>query len=370
MKIDELQKAIDEAAMAGVLMLRKSQMSFDFTAPNPHAPKPSASKYDRLADKAHKQSAAAEDAEKNGFSDTAHLHHAAALAHADAAKHAPTELKEFHTSAAHDHHVAYTRTNASGTVSNIAAKGAPTRKEQLGDTTQAIIGKRAINATELHKINGTHEGATGEYHKDGQIHEAVKHKGNWHLTGNYTSQPAAKEVKPNATDIKNHPQYTDSDYNYLKGKGYSDEEVKNFWDRDHASGNDPLVHKKAPPVTEVIGDPDFYKKQALLDGVHKVGNDLLNNPMLAEHHDNIRRKLEGLKANPDAKSAAQVAGDLKLIASKAASHRIGDTVHLGFGTKGGAGVVGKLLKMDDGMALVQNDEGRTFKGHFTKLSKP
>ena len=60
---NELQKAIDEAAQAGVLMLRKSQMTFDFTAPNPH-------------------------------------------------------------------HVAYTRTNASGTVSNIAAKGAPTQKPE------------------------------------------------------------------------------------------------------------------------------------------------------------------------------------------------------------------------------------------------
>ncbi len=62
-KLDELQKAIEEAAETSLEMLRKSQMSLDFSAPNPHA---------------------------------------------------------------HDHHVAYTRTNASGTVSNIAAKGAPT----------------------------------------------------------------------------------------------------------------------------------------------------------------------------------------------------------------------------------------------------
>jgi len=61
-KLDELQKAIEEVAEAGTEMLRKSQMSLDFSAPNPH-------------------------------------------------------------------HVAYTRTNASGTVNNIAAKGTPNKPE-------------------------------------------------------------------------------------------------------------------------------------------------------------------------------------------------------------------------------------------------
>jgi|GEM_PF-2085075 len=67
-KLDELQKAIEEAAATSQEMIRKSQMTFDFTAPNPHA---------------------------------------------------------------HDHHVAYTRTNASGTVSNIKVKGSAPAKPQI-----------------------------------------------------------------------------------------------------------------------------------------------------------------------------------------------------------------------------------------------
>lgn len=264
MLIDELQKAIDEAAMAGVLMIRKSQMSFDFTAPNPH-------------------------------------------------------------------HVAYTRTNASGTVSNIQAKGAPAvhpQAHRVGDKVtidhdlqHEAAGKDGV-ITKVHAGGGI--GATGiaDYTVEVPGHGRE-------VYGHGEIKPAANETKPNAI------QMTEAD---------------------------------AGTHLENVATAEEQKQ--LIDGVYKVGNDLLNNPMLAEHHDNIRRKLEGLKANPDAKSAAQVAGDLKLIVDKAAPHRIGDTVHLGFGTKGGAGVIGKLLKMDDGMALVQNDEGRTFKGHFTKLSKP
>lgn len=35
-KLEELQKAIEEVAEAGTGLLRKSQMSLDFSAPNPH----------------------------------------------------------------------------------------------------------------------------------------------------------------------------------------------------------------------------------------------------------------------------------------------------------------------------------------------
>lgn len=36
-KLDELHKAIEEAAATSLEMLRKSQKTFGFTAPNPHA---------------------------------------------------------------------------------------------------------------------------------------------------------------------------------------------------------------------------------------------------------------------------------------------------------------------------------------------
>lgn len=46
----------------------------------------------------------------------------------------------------------------------------------------------------------------------------------------------------------------------------------------------------------------------------------------------------------------------------------GDKVHLGFGAVGGAGVFGILLKIENGVAFIKNDEGRTFKGPISKLS--
>lgn len=68
------------------------------------------------------------------------------------------------------------------------------KKEKLGDSTQAVIGKRSISAVSLHEINGTHEGATGALIHGGNKYEAVKHRGNWHLTGNYTTnEPHHKE---------------------------------------------------------------------------------------------------------------------------------------------------------------------------------
>ncbi len=47
----------------------------------------------------------------------------------------------------------------------------------------------------------------------------------------------------------------------------------------------------------------------------------------------------------------------------------GDKVHLGMGTKGGAGVFGVLIKIENGYAFVKNSEGRTFKGPISLLSE-
>lgn len=83
-----------------------------------------------------------------------------------------------------------------------------------------------------------------------------------HIANRLKEMTESKISKPAATKarIKDHPMYTGSDYNHLKGKGYDDTEIKNIWDRDQKSGNDPLVHKKAPDVTGVVGNPDFYRQ--------------------------------------------------------------------------------------------------------------
>lgn len=48
--------------------------------------------------------------------------------------------------------------------------------------------------------------------------------------------------------IRNHPMYTDSDYDYFRGKGYTDAEILAFWDRDFTRGEKPLVHRHAPDI--------------------------------------------------------------------------------------------------------------------------
>lgn len=51
--------------------------------------------------------------------------------------------------------------------------------------------------------------------------------------------------------IREHKQYTEVDYEYLHGKGYTDSEIIKFWDRDAALGKEPLSHFAEIP--DVVG---------------------------------------------------------------------------------------------------------------------
>ena len=46
-----------------------------------------------------------------------------------------------------------------------------------------------------------------------------------------------------AERIASHPMYSPSDLKYLRAKGYSDEEILAFWDRDHGRGCEPVEHR-------------------------------------------------------------------------------------------------------------------------------
>jgi hypothetical protein len=48
---------------------------------------------------------------------------------------------------------------------------------------------------------------------------------------------------------------------------------------------------------------------------------------------------------------------------------VGDKVHLGFGTKGGAGFEGTVTKVEGDTVFIKNTEGRTFKGPLRLVSK-
>lgn len=51
------------------------------------------------------------------------------------------------------------------------------------------------------------------------------------------------------------------------------------------------------------------------------------------------------------------------------SCKVGDQVHVGHMVKGGAGVEGKVEKIEGNHVFVKNSEGRTFKGLLKNVSK-
>ena len=55
--------------------------------------------------------------------------------------------------------------------------------------------------------------------------------------------PPTKKFNPPA-DLKSHPMFSETDYDYFRGKGYNDSEIKKFWDRDSKNGNSPVDWSK------------------------------------------------------------------------------------------------------------------------------
>jgi len=52
---------------------------------------------------------------------------------------------------------------------------------------------------------------------------------------------------PNTTNdlgkrLREHAMYSPSDLDHLRRKGYGDEQILAFWDRDHAAGKTPVIH--------------------------------------------------------------------------------------------------------------------------------
>ena len=64
------------------------------------------------------------------------------------------------------------------------------------------------------------------------------------------------DAKDTAERIRNHPMYSASDLKYLRKKGYSDQDILAFWDRDHSLGHEPVQHRLTYTGTtdEVVRD--------------------------------------------------------------------------------------------------------------------
>ena len=53
----------------------------------------------------------------------------------------------------------------------------------------------------------------------------------------------SKREQTPAERIAKHPMYSPSDLKYLRKKGYSDQHILAFWDRDHGLGCKPVQHR-------------------------------------------------------------------------------------------------------------------------------
>lgn len=149
----------------------------------------------------------------------------------------------------HDHHVAYTRTNASGTVSNVAAKGAANSPYKKGDRVQAP--KHGGKTGTVTKVEGSmvrvhhDDGSFQKYHKD-------------HLAAGGEKQVTSKTVhtisKDKLKDV-NHPAYK------------LGEEINDVWD---------------VPDKDNITD-DHVK--TIADRFAKIGYTKADHIAAAKHHD-------------------------------------------------------------------------------------
>lgn len=57
--------------------------------------------------------------------------------------------------------------------------------------------------------------------------------------------------------LQNHPQYTNSDYGYLRRKGWKNQEIKQRWDEEKAAGKEPCIHGMSraaglPDTTQIL----------------------------------------------------------------------------------------------------------------------
>lgn len=54
--------------------------------------------------------------------------------------------------------------------------------------------------------------------------------------------------------IKDHPNYSEKDWEYLRAKGWSDAEIKERWDSEHKDGKGPVKHFKGPDMVGYLNE--------------------------------------------------------------------------------------------------------------------
>lgn len=63
--------------------------------------------------------------------------------------------------------------------------------------------------------------------------------------------------------------WSDSDYDYLSKKGYTNKEIKKIWDRDHKDGNSPVTHKKPVDIVGHLTNTELVKISKMQQMIRK-----------------------------------------------------------------------------------------------------
>lgn len=186
----------------------------------------------------------------------------------------------------HDHHVAYTRTNASGTVSNIQAKGSQTPQSEIGRVSHENYRWGRLTKVEGKGVKAIlhpeHQQAVGDL-QDGESTSFKDEQGiNWkatragenvhlqppsvHSTKGLTARHA--DLAPEGTktalpddvnDAHAHASITSSDaWEQDKENAYSNPEDKNSEAvrAGHDKAEAALVHKEEPITDNIMDPPD------------------------------------------------------------------------------------------------------------------
>jgi len=95
-------------------------------------------------------------------------------------------------------------------------------------------------------------GSSGKFDPTGKTDQEIQA----HLEKTNTKQTLKSDPKGSGSGkVTEHPQYTKADYDYLKGKGWSDPEIMNRWDEEHAKGH----HAQQGNKNAKSGEPGYVK---------------------------------------------------------------------------------------------------------------
>jgi hypothetical protein len=176
---------------------------------------------------------------------------------------------------------------------------------------------------------------------------------------------------------------------YLEGKihfvgeeGIEEEEDELYGEslelRLNIDNDDELFESKIIPALESADDEERayrglvyavrsaakkYEMDVSDDDIHSVAESIFAELMDVEEEVEELDELKMPKTNKRAKGVSAA-----LSRPEEASIKVGDTVHLGHGTKGGTGVIGKVTKVSGGMVYIQNDKGDTFRAPISRAS--